>query len=86
MMHRSTSGGDADERVTAVELAHPANESDVRAVISQAFRERTFVAAILVGMSSIGYLAGFEALPLVVGSVFTFSSMPGTISGTIARS
>ena len=69
-MHISTNGGDADERVT-VKLARPANESDVRAVISHASRERTFVAAILVGMSSIGYLAGFEALPaLVCGSIF----------------
>ena len=63
-------GGDADERVT-VKLAHPANESDVRAGISNTSQGTTFVAAILVGMSSIGYLAGFEALPaLVCGSIF----------------
>jgi len=65
-------GGDADERVTVKLAPHPANESDVRAGISNTSQGTTFVAAILVGMSSIGYLSGFEALPalLLCGSVF----------------
>ena len=64
-------GGDADERVTVKLAPHPANESDVRAGISNTSQGTMFIATMLGGMFSIGYLAGFEALPaMVCGSVF----------------